>query len=491
MRSTGSVSVVKLPVARPRLGYAMAVAVRTAVCVLLAVPMSASALAAEGTDASPAVSAAVRAQPVREPGLVIGLPGYTRLTRQVAGHLTVDQTCGAHLFFWLFESQGNPDKDPLVIWLNGGPGQSSFFGLFLENGPVQIGPDLTLRDNPHSWNRNASYLMIDQPAGVGLSFVDSPACYAPDEQVATEQLYRGLQQFFDRWPKYRKLDLFVFGESFAGHYIPTLATAILKGNQHGNPAINLKGIGIGNGWVDPMTQQSTYADYAYAHGLIGLSQRDKASELYKDCKGEIVLSRIVPHDATKTCDRIEKYIVNVSGLGLDDPLEIKQYDVRFSRRFDPTELDRIGKFLDREDVREAIHVDPQVPKWVLFPERKVLESEVQQSTAGLFPSLLANLRVLMYNGIYDMDANFMGTDAWLQALKAWPGRKEFVEGERRPWGRDGKQFGHVQTAGNLTVVLFADAGHTVPMDTPEASLDMLNTFLRAETFPSPVRKPDR
>jgi carboxypeptidase C (cathepsin A) len=43
-----------------------------------------------------------------------------------------------HLFYWFFKNQSLGDDTPVVLWMNGGPGSTSMFGLWLENGPLRV-----------------------------------------------------------------------------------------------------------------------------------------------------------------------------------------------------------------------------------------------------------------------------------------------------------------------------------------------------------------
>lgn len=51
------------------------------------------------------------------------------------------------MFYIYFESRRDPENDPLVMWLTGGPGCSSEMALFYENGPFSINDDLSLKYN--------------------------------------------------------------------------------------------------------------------------------------------------------------------------------------------------------------------------------------------------------------------------------------------------------------------------------------------------------
>jgi cathepsin A (carboxypeptidase C) len=49
--------------------------------------------------------------------------------------------------------------------------------------------------------------------------------------------------------------VFLFGESYGGHYVPAVGKRVVEGNNNitnGYVKIDFKGMAIGNGWVDPV-----------------------------------------------------------------------------------------------------------------------------------------------------------------------------------------------------------------------------------------------
>jgi carboxypeptidase C (cathepsin A) len=411
------------------------------------------------------------------------LPGYGPVKeRQLAGYLPVSEHGDAYIYIWYVENAASRPDAPIVLWLNGGPGTSSFIGFFCENGPYTITQDGELADNPFSWHRVGAYLIVDQPAGTGLSVVEGPSGWARTEEKATEELVYGLQQFFVAQPDLRARKLFVFGESFAGVYIPRLARAIISNNDAGGAHINLAGIGVGDGWVYPELQQSTYGDFAYGHGLLDTAQLREVEDLYSKCAHAIHTHYPSSRAADEVCNRIEEYITRVSG-------GTNVYDVRANGDYD---FSPIGRYLDRSDVRDALHVAPDAPQWSETSKRVgyLLERGEQDSVADIYPPLFETIPVLIYNGIYDMDCNFIGTDRWVEGLD-WSYRGEFLNTPRTPWLVDGEPAGHIRQARTLTQVLVSGAGHLVPMDQPHAALALLEQFIGSTEDRTPTPEPSQ
>lgn len=88
-----------------------------------------------------------------------------------------------------------------------------------------------------------------------------------DSRAASEDVLAFFQLFFKEFPEYAKLDFHLFGESYAGHYVPDIAKVMLdfnnkldedkkkkKKKRKHSKKMNLKTIGVGNGLTDPLVQ---------------------------------------------------------------------------------------------------------------------------------------------------------------------------------------------------------------------------------------------
>ena len=168
-----------------------------------------------------------------------------------SGFFTVDKQYNSNLFFWFFPAKSNSKTAPVILWLQGGPGAPSLFGLFTENGPFFITEEQTLESRHYTWISTHNVIYIDNPVGTGFSFTEDDKGYSRNEEDVGNNLYKAMKQFFQMFPEYQQNDFFITGESYAGKYIPALAYTIHMNNPNAKLKINLQGIAIGNGGSDP------------------------------------------------------------------------------------------------------------------------------------------------------------------------------------------------------------------------------------------------
>lgn len=72
------------------------------------------------------------------------------------------------------------------------------------------------------------------------------------------------------YPEFKGRDLYISGESYAGHYIPFIADYLTMDSTFTDQGIALQGVMIGNGWVDPKNQYSGYANFSYHNKLVNI-----------------------------------------------------------------------------------------------------------------------------------------------------------------------------------------------------------------------------
>merc|ERR1711871_613080 len=165
-----------------------------------------------------------------------------------SGFITIDESTQSNTFFAFSEALNKKKDAPILLWLQGGPGASSLFGMFTEIGPFNIAEDMSLLPRELNWNREYHLLFLDNPIGTGFSFTNSAGKFATNQTTVGQDLYLALLQFFQLFPDLKKNDFYVTGESYAGHYIPACAFTIHEQNKRASADqfINLVGISIGD-----------------------------------------------------------------------------------------------------------------------------------------------------------------------------------------------------------------------------------------------------
>ena len=397
--------------------------------------------------------------------------------KQLKGYIDLNETHGVSYFYWFFESRNDPSKDPLVVWLTGGPGCSSMLALLTENGPFLIDNTTSPTFNNYSWNTAANLLYVDQPAGTGFSYVTDPLKYDTNEGEIAAALWDFILQFYTKYPKYKNLDLYITGESYAGHYVPATGQYIVSNNSA--YAKNLKGIAIGNGWVDPYIQYKAYAEYAYDNGLINSTAKQVADIMYDGCKYLLDL-KLYPV-AFIECQLIEAFVLEACEVTIKR--SINPYDIRIPCQVPPLcyDFSAVDTFLNRQDIQADLGVSRKWEECTRIVEMFLIDDWIHEFQDAVSTVLNSKRRVLVYSGNKDYICNYLGGLEWTTSTK-WASQSEFQAAKFKDWKVGGDKAGEVKAYGDLTFLSVNEAGHMVPRDQPKNALDMLTRFLNNQPF---------
>ncbi|GAB2234622.1 hypothetical protein Droror1_Dr00003879 [Drosera rotundifolia] len=478
----------------------------------------------------------VSVQSAPQSALITQLPGFngTFPSTHYAGYVTVDESHGRKLFYYFVESESNPKEDPVVLWLNGGPGCSSFDGFVYEHGPFnfeaakqrEVLPTLHL--NPYSWSKVSNIIYLDSPAGVGLSYSQHSEDYITGDLKTASDSHTFLLKWFELYSEYLHNPFFIAGESYAGVYVPTLAAEVVKGlDSSVKPAINFKGYIVGNGVTDEVFDGNALVPFAHGMGLIST---DLYENVVKECQGNYY------RPISETCESYLAKVDNeVDDLNIYDILEPCYHDEE-SRSISaqkirmPTSFSQLGEterplavrkrmfgrawplrapvrdgivptwpqlarssssgvpctddtvataWLNNKAVRKALHAagGNVVGSWELCTDRITFTHD-----AGSMIPYHKNLtsqgyRALIFSGDHDMCVPYTGSEAWTRSIAY-----KIVD-EWRPWNFDGQVAGYLQGYDkNLTFLTIKGAGHTVPEYKPGEALRFYSRWLAGLTI---------
>ncbi|EPB79692.1 serine carboxypeptidase [Ancylostoma ceylanicum] len=174
-----------------------------------------------------------------DPFLIQNLPNLDEpmKSKQYTGYLSVSDT--KKLFYWYIESESDPDNDPVVLWLNGGPGCSSLEGLFMEMGPFR-------NDIANQYDMKETHYITQ-----------------------SDNVKKVIQAGHKKFPHRRSNKFYVAGESYGGTYVPMLSARIVDDAEN---FPQFQGMLIGNGCMDDRLQYNSLIGYNYDHGFIDENQ---------------------------------------------------------------------------------------------------------------------------------------------------------------------------------------------------------------------------
>ena len=424
-----------------------------------------------------------------------------------AGYAVVNTTAQNKLFFWYLPSEDGNKDAPTVIWLQGGPGGSSLFGMFAEMGPYSVESDgATLKYNPSTWNKHNGMLFIDNPVGAGYSYTETESYPTNTKGEVSTQLYHLLQQFYTVFPELLHNDLVITGESYAGHYVPGLAHKIFVENKKLDDSdasnslkeinkdhapyikgqkqfrLPLKSIAIGDGWIDPYSQLSAYPEMLFNIGVSDLNEKavfqdyvDRArafidaGDMYSSFTvwDEMINGDIYPYP---------NYFHNISGSN--------DYD-NFMNTNEPACLGYYYSFVTAPATRKGIHVGNTTYGGNADKCEMALVSDFMVSFKDQISDFLnADIPVLIYSGQLDVIIGAALTEHMIPHI-SWYNQDKFAKSQKKVWrinSNDKDVAGYVKQYGPLTQAVVRGAGHLVPFDQPERALDLITKWMNGVNF---------
>ena len=424
---------------------------------------------------------------------------------------------GDELFYIYMPAQNQDPNAPIMLWLNGGPGCSSLFGLLGEVGPVTADNFAgEFKVNEYSWNKEVNLLAIEQPAGVGFSRASDPEYKWNDEKMGVN-LLAGIKDFLAEF-NLQGREFYVSGESYAGIYIPTLATHIL--NDASADKVNLKGVLIGNGLTDFDTDvERSMVEFGFWHGMISFETYNlfkkhcphKPDELHPEENTNESNDNFYPRNVTRRCNEIRTEIrKNLNGSDIYGIYRVCPKGKRISENdplynnaqhtYKKTILNRLKQnnknilkddmvpendiwppgcnedvffdiFLNDPTIKSKLQADSSI----YWTQCAALDYEMGQSYNFYSETMLKfpDLRVWVFSGTEDGVLSTLGTMRWINKLnftveKEWA--QYYVGDQVGGFAQKYKE--------GLVIVTVKGAGHMVPQDQRASAYKMYSSFIK-------------
>ncbi|KMT17266.1 hypothetical protein BVRB_2g039660 [Beta vulgaris subsp. vulgaris] len=298
----------------------------------------------------------------------------------------------------------------------------------------------------------------------------------------------------NRFPRYKHRELYIAGESYAGHYVPQLAREILAHNAKAKHPLNLKGIMVGNAVTDNYYDNLGTVTYWWSHAMIS----DKTfHQLINTCdfhrqKNSEECETLYSYAMDQEFGNIDQYNIYAPPCNNSDGatrgsssthrnMKLPHLPHHIFRKFsgyDPCTEKYAERYYNRPDVQKALHANTTKLSYKWTACNEVLNRNWNDTEVSILPVyrelMAARLRIWVFSGDVDSVVPVTATRYSLAQLKLQ------IKIPWYPWYVKKQVGGWTEVYEGLTFATVRGAGHEVPLFKPRASLELLKAFLRGK-----------
>uniref|UniRef100_A0A224YF35 Tick serine protease n=1 Tax=Rhipicephalus zambeziensis TaxID=60191 RepID=A0A224YF35_9ACAR len=421
----------------------------------------------------------------------VTLPAPCSDLEAFSGFIPVDGDRSTFLFFLHIKSQNDSRQKPLLLWLQGGVGESSLYGQFLENGPLGIDASGKLYRRKHSLLNNFNIIYLDQPAGAGYSF-DKNGNYPTTLQQATTHGVRFLRRFLRMFEEYRDRDFFIAGESYGARSAIGLAQRMLTRKPQDQFPLRLKGVMLGVGFVFPLLDMINSAKYLYCSSLLDEQGRDSFDMQFRKIKYMATVRNF-----TAAAEQLRQTVFDMHPAGQKSLFELLtgfENHGSIVKPVTPMEVRKYQEYANSEEFKKLIHVATSRTLDATRTElaMKLAAGEFFAKRTSTLVHVLNNVRVLFYTAQLDSVFPASKMERLFKKLQ-WRGSVMFWEAARKPWYQTTPHnahkvlLGYEKVAGAVMYNTVLFGGHQISFDQSAAVSDLYARFLKFTSMPAPRR----